>query len=573
MPDYAILQRLYDLAVERKSADPSTSYVAGLHAKGEKKIAQKVGEEGLETAMAAVSEPREAIVAESADLLFHLLVLWAHKGIDPADVMQALEAREGTSGLTEKAARKSRPDPERVSLRAAHLLVLPFFAAALFILLYPGLGMPPEAAAGGALAIAVVGMWATGVLPEHMTSLVFFLTAMVFGVATAPAVFSGFSAGAFWLLFGGMILGTAVGKTGLGARLARYLAIRIGVSYTGVIVGIVAVALVLSFVMPSATGRAVLLMPVAISLAEAFRFEPGSNGRLGITVVAAMSAVIPGFGILPANVPNLVMAGAADTIYGLTLNYASFLLLHFPILGILKAICIVVIVRVLFPDRLPEGSDPEAPPARLTGPEKRLAFILVMALTLWATDVLHGVSPAWVSLFAGILCLLPPFSLIESEKISEAVQLKPLIFIAGVLSLGAVVVSSGFADQLAGAFLAVAGLAPGDDFGNFATIVGASVMTSVLGTAPTVPAVWTPLAGGLAEATGWRLETVVMIQVLAFSSVILPYQVPPLVVALQLGKVPMAAGIKAVLALAAVTLFVLLPLDYLWWGMLGMFDG
>lgn len=100
-----ILTRLHALANDRKTADPATSYVAKLHGKGVGKIAQKVGEEGLETALAAVSEGRDSVIAESADLLFHLTVLWSHLDISPDEVMQVLAAREGTSGLAEKAAR------------------------------------------------------------------------------------------------------------------------------------------------------------------------------------------------------------------------------------------------------------------------------------------------------------------------------------------------------------------------------------------------------------------------------------------------------------------------------------
>ena len=103
-PDF--LAELYATALSRKGADPDSSYVARLYARGRAKIAQKVGEEGLETALAAVGQDRAAVIAESADLLFHLAVLWADCGIDPADVAAELERRKGTSGLVEKANRK-----------------------------------------------------------------------------------------------------------------------------------------------------------------------------------------------------------------------------------------------------------------------------------------------------------------------------------------------------------------------------------------------------------------------------------------------------------------------------------
>ncbi|GJL87127.1 MAG: phosphoribosyl-ATP pyrophosphatase [Minwuia thermotolerans] len=105
-----MLQRLHALAEQRKSADPETSYVARLHAKGTSKIAQKVGEEAVETALAAVSEGRDKVVSESADLLFHLTVLWSHLGIEPAEVMAELARREGISGISEKASRKEDRD-------------------------------------------------------------------------------------------------------------------------------------------------------------------------------------------------------------------------------------------------------------------------------------------------------------------------------------------------------------------------------------------------------------------------------------------------------------------------------
>ena len=101
-----ILDRLHAVAEARKTADPSASYVAKLHARGVGKIAQKVGEEGVETALAAVSEGRDKVVEESADLIFHLIVLWSHLGISPDEVLETLAAREGVSGLAEKAARK-----------------------------------------------------------------------------------------------------------------------------------------------------------------------------------------------------------------------------------------------------------------------------------------------------------------------------------------------------------------------------------------------------------------------------------------------------------------------------------
>lgn len=101
------LNRLEAAIAARCSADPSASYVAKLHAKGLPKITQKLGEEAVETVIAALSGSREELVGEAADLLFHLLVLLSAKDVPLADVLAELDRREGTSGLAEKAARKA----------------------------------------------------------------------------------------------------------------------------------------------------------------------------------------------------------------------------------------------------------------------------------------------------------------------------------------------------------------------------------------------------------------------------------------------------------------------------------
>jgi phosphoribosyl-ATP pyrophosphohydrolase len=100
-----ILSRLETVIAERRAADPAASHVARLFAKGEGKIAQKLGEEAVETVIAALTGSRSELVGEAADLVFHLLVLLAAKGVPLAEVLAELERREGTSGVAEKAAR------------------------------------------------------------------------------------------------------------------------------------------------------------------------------------------------------------------------------------------------------------------------------------------------------------------------------------------------------------------------------------------------------------------------------------------------------------------------------------
>ena len=103
--DNAVLDRLFAVIESRRGGDPAVSHTARLFAKGTHKIAQKVGEEATEVVIEGVRGRRDKLIGESADLMYHLLVLWADARIDPEEVWAELSRREGMSGIAERAAR------------------------------------------------------------------------------------------------------------------------------------------------------------------------------------------------------------------------------------------------------------------------------------------------------------------------------------------------------------------------------------------------------------------------------------------------------------------------------------
>ena len=113
--DVAVLDRLFAVILSRRDADPSLSHSAPLLSRGAAKVAQKFGEEAVECVIEAVAGNNDALVAESADVLYHLIVLWVSAGLTPDQIWSELTRREGISGIAEKAAR-SKP------LLAAHKL-------------------------------------------------------------------------------------------------------------------------------------------------------------------------------------------------------------------------------------------------------------------------------------------------------------------------------------------------------------------------------------------------------------------------------------------------------------------
>jgi phosphoribosyl-ATP pyrophosphohydrolase len=107
MIDPSILQRLAEALEARKNADPKSSYVAQLFAKGNDAILKKICEEAAETLLAAKDGDKLHIVRETADLWFHTLVMLSFHGLGPDDVLAELHRREGISGIDEKAGRQS----------------------------------------------------------------------------------------------------------------------------------------------------------------------------------------------------------------------------------------------------------------------------------------------------------------------------------------------------------------------------------------------------------------------------------------------------------------------------------
>lgn len=105
-PDEHVLDRLYVVIDSRKGADPDTSYTARLFSRGRAQIAKKLGEEAVEALIEGIKGDRPKLVAESADMLYHLLTLWAATNVKPKAVWTELARREGLSGIAEKASRK-----------------------------------------------------------------------------------------------------------------------------------------------------------------------------------------------------------------------------------------------------------------------------------------------------------------------------------------------------------------------------------------------------------------------------------------------------------------------------------
>ncbi|WP_027858651.1 SLC13 family permease [Marinobacterium jannaschii] len=430
--------------------------------------------------------------------------------------------------------------------------------------------LPVPVALVAGLTLACIGLWATALVPEYWPALAFFLLAMVLELAPAQTVFSGFSSSAFWLLFSGLVLGAAITHTGLDQRAARLLALITGQSYRSVITAVVLFSLALAFLIPSSMGRVVLLVPVVLALAEQLGYGTGSNGRQGMLAAAVFGTFLPAFAILPANGPNMILAGLVEAIHGFQLPYFDYLLLHFPVLGLVKAAVLVLVILRLLPDRDPQVQVIAATVAEpLSTPERRLLWVLGACLTLWFSDALHQISPGWIGLAAALACLWPGSGLTAKNCLNSDIKYGPLLFVAGIMGLGSLIASSGLGEALLQGLLGFSGFSADQPLWNGVLLTAISSLIALLTNLPGVPAIMTPVAGQLADATGLPLMSVLMTQVIAFSNVLLPFQAPPLVAAMQLGELSVKLISKLCLIMFALSTLFLIPLHLLWWVLLG----
>ena len=443
-------------------------------------------------------------------------------------------------------------------------------AAAIFFMPAPA-GTNANIMHAGALLVLVIGLWAVGSLPEYLTGLIFFLLAMVLAIAPASVVFSGFASGTVWLVLGGLVIAEAVSRTGLGARFARFMLGRLALSYPALIVAVVIVSGALCFVMPATVARILLLLPIISALAERLGLARGGTGHNGVCLAMMMTNYHVGTTILPANAPNMVLAGSVETLYNTTLIYAEFLMVQFPVMAIAKSLLTFVLVLWLFPAHTTMAAERHADPQPLSAEEQRLTLILFSALALWATDFLHHINPGWVALGAGIACLLPRIGVIATNRRGEGLKLDIVIYLAAVIGLGAVVVQTGLNQVGAQIVLQTLDLKAGQDAFNFMQLSLLATGMGLVVTNVAQPALLAPLAEGFAQAVGWPLKSVLMTMAVGFSTMILPYQVPPMLVGMHVAGLRLRTMLRLCLPLAAVSLLVLLPLDYLWWRVIGYF--
>jgi solute carrier family 13 (sodium-dependent dicarboxylate transporter), member 2/3/5 len=304
------------------------------------------------------------------------------------------------------------------------------------------LSLGPAATHALAISSFMVIAWITEAFPYALSGLVGCFLFWVLKVVPFETAFSGFADQTPWFVFCVLLIGMMATKSGLARRLAYLVMRRVGTSYSRLLLGLILSSFLLTFLVPSGIACVVIMGSVALGLMEVFRLPRGSNVGRGIFVTLTYTAGM---------FDKIVMAGAASLLgrgliqraSGIEIYWSLWLLAFFP----------VAVVVILFMWRLvvwlypPEKETIEGGAAFLDcelkkmGPwtriEKKALALLLVAIALWSTDLLHHISPAVIGIAVGLIAAIPQLGILN-EKDLKRVNYLPVFFVAAAISMGEV---------------------------------------------------------------------------------------------------------------------------------------
>lgn len=414
-----------------------------------------------------------------------------------------------------------------------------------------------------AIVLTCIVFWAGGSMSVLWVSLLFFFLAVTCTSLPRADIFSGFSSSAFWLVFSEAAIGSALKDSGLSARIGVVLARCAGRSYLKALFAFAVLSFLLSLLMPSTFGRIAILVPIASGYCDAVRLGPDANGRRGILLLVIVASYELASAILPASLPNAIMAGIVEQLRGTPLGFADYLLKFFPAGVVARGAVLIAASYWLFPDRITR-----TPAAEEIEPIGRRGWhtVILLSLTLaaWFTDSIHDIAPGWIGLGFTLLYFMtsPPAML---ERFASSVNVDLLSFIAAIIGITTILQHL---DMRPLAALNLEALR-GSPLLAYGVLSALSVMLTFAFTANAAPAFYVPLVSHELARTAF-LNAGLLAQVIGYGTVFLPYQAPPLLFGIRISGLEAHTARRYCLITGLAGLLCVMPVNALWWRILGM---
>jgi anion transporter len=305
---------------------------------------------------------------------------------------------------------------------------------------YAPLGLAPQTQHGLAIVCFMVLAWMTQAMEFAIAGFVGCFLFWALGVVRFPVAFSGFANDTPWFLFAALLLGRIASKSGLARRLAYSVMLRVGSTYSRILLGLIMTDFILTFIVPSGLARVAILATISLALIEAFNAQKGSNIARGMFLIMTYTGNLFDKMIL-AGAGSITAAGAMTKFGNVEVLWGQWLFAFLPC----SLITVLVAWRLtlwLYPPEqavLAGGTHFFRDELAKMGPwswlEKKAALLVGVAILLWVTDFAHHLPPAMIALGVGLFALLPPVGILDEDDMRN-VNYMPVFFVAAAISMG-----------------------------------------------------------------------------------------------------------------------------------------
>jgi len=427
-------------------------------------------------------------------------------------------------------------------------------------------GAPVDGPTARILAITLfcISLWIATPVEPAVTGL--FCVGLI-GVVFSPALaLTGFSSPTVWLVIFGLLLGEATRTSGLarwGGQRIQTLAWPSDVetlpadrAYARLLAVSSGAAVLFAFLVPSALVRILTMAPILVTLGGAF---DSGRARTGIFLGPVLATFHAAPGIFTAGLPNIITTGIAESLGAPAITWTGWTLQMFPIMGLGRAAIAAAVVYVLFRPTDSQSVSEPTEAATLVGSERRMLAYLLVGVLVWSTDAFHGLHPLFGALGVVLLALLPSVGVVTLDDLAS-VDFSIVFFLGAVFAIAAGLTETGFTETAATTLLTYI---PSDAslWMVLALIFAISMGLTFLLEGLAVASVLTPIVVSYAQRAGLPLEPILMIESVAVSTYVFPYQSAVLVAILGEDTVDAVTLIRTMAWIAAVSILVLVPLQ------------
>ena len=439
---------------------------------------------------------------------------------------------------------------------------------------------------GQILGVVFLALVIWSLYPErHLeSSILIIILLSLFQVSLSPgefidSLFSTYGGSGLWIIVSGFVLAKAMEASGLGRRIALWIATSLGAEPGRIILSVAIANLVLAPLSPSTTAKAFLIHPICVGLVEAFGVEKGRSRYGAALLLMAMAANnICSTAFLTATVPNPISAQYIAEATGIEVGWLGWMVMALPLTILLLAASWLILVRMYRPEvgenagaleritRLREGL---GAPSR---GERIVTAFFAVALFLWITDGFHPYNSGLVSLALSLVLFIPQLGIIEVGKFTGDVPWGSLTLFAASMFLAKAVGRWRALDPVARALFEALNLSGFGPAAFVALVVAVAMLLHVAFTSTTVYAtVMMPLAISLAQLQGLSPQTVALpVAFLAPVAVVLPVNTIPNIVFHSAGYFSQKQMIAYGLVVSIVSTILVLLVGSPYWGLLGL---